>query len=230
MTDTPGTNGITVDAALAKMDELGAINANGSESRVRASMVVLECAFHGNLDQTKNKHGDGIDDAMLLAKRYSDACVKNAVFDAKADRCRTMASKFRVLVKAAHWSKGGPGEPLATANKFLAKRLKYKKEGRKGLEDAQVGLLAMLRAQIKPGRGTVMDDAEVDTYCFKKGKEASTLEDFWIAIRKKGQQALKGKLPNCQELDDSAEAQALIALCNKRLTNIAKARGGKTTP
>lgn len=177
-------NTITFADLLQSASELGAQAGAGADTQVKFLLKAVEGGYHSALDLKTNKHGTGIDDAQCLAEAYFKARSGAVVFDAKADNQQKLISTVRTSIKLGGWPKGGNGEPLATVNNLMTKRQQFKKNPTKAkqLLDAANVLMNYARAQIK--RDTLIDDSELDAFCFKKPADAKTVEELVEAARK----------------------------------------------
>jgi hypothetical protein len=214
-----GRNGITLTDMLAVVDDLGKQAALGVDVQIKMDLKVLEAAFQGGLDLSASKHGADIDDATKLGEAYWKARNGAVIFDAKAGNQRKLISNMRKSIKLGMWSKGGPGEPLATVNNLITLRQKLRKDpaASKKLDDAHNTFMRFATAQLK--RDNVIPDAELESFCFKSAKEEGTLEDFFEGTRKRAKKWTdKG----------SPEAAGVVAACTAALTAIAKAKGAVT--
>lgn len=224
------SNVMTMADMEAVADQLGAEHGKGKDTQVKFLLKMIEGGYHNVLDVTnKNKHGTGIDDAEYFAERYVKAQRSAVVFDAKADNQQKLMSCLRTGIKLGAWPKGGNGEPLATVNNLMNMRQNLKKvpgEAKK-LDDAANTLLKYARAQLK--RDSLIDDAELKTFCYKPGKKDPTAEDIIEAMEKKLSKLLDGSGKSGAQ-DNSPEIRNARQELRKRLSAIATARGKSQGP
>jgi hypothetical protein len=230
-TTGPGSNLPKFQELLAAAEELGGQEALGKDVQVKFDLKVLEAANTGAIDLTKDKHGDGIDDATQLAAAYFRGRNKSVIFDHKEPKQKKLCSTTRTMIKLGGSPKWGVNEPMATVNQLLTIRQNLRKTAGKGskLDDAHNTLMRFARDQLKLDTMIAGDD-NLKKFCFRSEtdpREAAEVIRGWL------NQATKlraGKLSNCPDLDNSPEISAIINACNKRLAAIAKAKGGSTQP
>ena len=222
------TNSGSFETLLADADQFGADAGRGKDNQIRFATKIFEAAFHGTIDLTPNKHGDGVDDAQFITDRYMKAASKATTFDAKAQPVRTQASKFRATVKAGGWTKGGQGEPLATANNMLNIWLKLRadpKVQKNRLDDAMNSFLKFCRTLIK--RDQLPTDAELQSFCFKADQVNETPEEILVGIRKKLTALHDGKAANGTAQLKNADTTAVMGALNTAIGNLVAARTTK---
>lgn len=212
---------------LTMAEELGAQEAQGKDVQIKFDISVLEAANAGSIDLTKDKHGDGVDDAVKLSEAYFRGRNKAVIFDHREPKQRKLAATTRLCIKGGGSPRWGTNEPMQAINTLLTKRQKHRQNPAKGmkLDDAHNTLMRFLREQLK--RDTIIPDSELDRFCFKPATESRAVEDWLHTVMKQANQLKIGKLPNCPELDNSPEIQAIIKACNTRLSNIARAKGAQ---
>lgn len=210
-----------LDALLADAAEFGKQQSLGKDAQIKLYMKVFDASFHASIDLTVSKHGSDVDDAQLITAAYVKAQNVNAIFDAKAPNQRKAASCVRACIKGGQWTKGGKGEPLATANKLIniRQKLKQNADNAKKLDDAGNTFLKFCRTLVK--RDQLPDDAELEAMCFKKAANLQTNADIIEAIRKQAMALREGKCAHNTVMDNSAEVDAIIENCTARLTAIA---------
>lgn len=218
---TPNTNGVSFDELIATAIALGSTAGQGKDTQVKMLMKLVEGGYHNGVDMNPNKYGAGIDDAIKLAQTYVQAQGSASVFDAKAMNQRKLISCFRSAIRLGQWPKGGLGEPLATMNKLMTMRQKLKQNPQtaKTLDDAANTLLTYARAQVR--RDTLIEDAELQTFCVRKSGELKTPMEILEATRKNLLNLKHGKAANGTARDDSSEVQAAIQCITDRIKNIA---------
>lgn len=221
---TPNTmsfNDLLNDAVMLATNE-----GNGKDAQVKFDLRLVEAAFLGVLDQSPDKHGKGMDDATALSEAYVKARGSAIVFDTKAGNVRKLVSTTRKCIKLGMWPKGGNGEPLQTVNNLVSMRQTFRKDPTKAkkLDDAHNMLMRYATQQLK--RDTLIDGDELRAFCFKSETDPRTGEEVLESIRDTAIKLSKGKIANCADLDNSPEITAIVTACNKRLSAIAKAKGG----
>jgi len=220
-------NAPTFDSLMQAVSELGTQAGHGVDVQIKFDLKVAEGGYLGSLSTDRNKHGQDIDDATQLAEAYWKARNGVVVFDAKAPNQRKTVATVRKMIKLGTCPKWGVGEPMATVNKLITLRQSLRKDpaNAKKLDDAHNALMRFATTQLK--RDTIMDDAELRTFCFKRDpdpRNPRNAAEVLEAIRKTANNLKTGKVSNCPDLDDSAEVQAIINACTKRLVAIAKAK------
>ena len=218
-------NTISLQDLETVADQLGSEAGKGKDTQIKFLLKMVEGGYHNALDLKNSKHGTDIDDATHLAERYVKAQQGSVVFDAKAPNQRKLISTLRTGIKLGAWPKGGNGEPMATVNNLMTIRQNLKKvpaEAKK-LDDAANTLLKYARAQLK--RDSIIDDAELKTFCYKPGKETPTVEDIIEGMTKKLDKLIDGSAGGGSLQDNSAEIRQARHELHKRLAAIATARG-----
>jgi hypothetical protein len=215
---------------LADMEQLGEQHALGADWQVKFDLKLLEAANAGVLDLTKDKHGDGIDDAIKASEAYAKGRNKAVIFDHKEAKQRKLASTSRLMIRLGGSPKWGVQEPMATVNQLLTIRQNLRKTANKGtrLDDAHNTLMRFAREQLKKDTMIAGDDA-LKAFCYRADSEPRTADDWMRQVLKQAIALSTGKLSNCPDLDNSAELKAVIANLNKRLTAIAKQKGQAST-
>lgn len=218
---TPTTNGVSFDELTEVAKTLGADAGKGKDTQVKMLMKLVEGGYHNGVDMNPNKFGAGADDAIKLAEVYVKAQGSASVFDAKAMNQRKLISCFRSAIRLGQWPKGGLGEPLATMNKLMTMRQKLKQNPQtaKTLDDAANTLLTYARAQVR--RDTLIEDAELQTFCIRKSGELKTPMEILEATRKNLLRLKHGKAANNTAHDDSPEVNAAIQNITDRIKGIA---------
>ncbi len=224
MTNTPNSNAPSQAQLEAIVDALGELGGRTADVQIKFDLTMIEAAFLGTLSATdKNKHGVDIDDATYYAKRYWTKRNGAVIFDAKADNQRKTISNMRKNIKLGTCPKWGANQPMTAVNDLMNIWKTLKKQGKK-MKDAHNCLMEYATEQLK--MATIMDDRQMEKYCLANDAKEITIEDFYVAMRKKAVKLKNGKLSNCNDLDNSPELENIIASCGKRLTAIAKAKGG----
>lgn len=188
-------NDARYDDLLVKARELGMAAGKGKDTLVQFGILAVNAAYDGVLDLTKDKHGTGIDDACRAYAEYARALAVNTIFDAKSPSGKVQAAKLRTCIRLGSWTRGGPGEPIATMNKLLGIRDKLRKDPvqNKLLDDAYNTLLRFARFQMKQ-TGPISDEHLLRQFCLKPGAKARTLEEYLAGV--------------CKSLDDLRAGRA----------------------
>lgn len=220
-TQAQNANALGLDALKDTIRTIAREKGRGRDGQVRTYMNVVEAAYHGCIDTIKDKHGQGRDDAVMLAELYVQEQAGVVMFDAKLDTHQKTASCFRACIKVGSKTALGPGEPLAGMGELLNIRRKIiAKGGNKRVDDAANTLLRWARAQQKAN--VPFSTAELEQIVLKKNPDIKSGEDILNDVRKKLLKLRKGD--NNGAHDESPEVVEAISNLTKRLTNIAKER------
>lgn len=223
---TPTSNAPSVDDYKDRIRQLGTQKGQGDDSQIKFALLMIEGAYHGRFDLQPNKHGQGVDDADLMAREYASGFSNSAMFNAKTKSHGKLTSNGRKCIRAGTSPQWGTGQPLANTNDFVDAWRNLRKVGTKGLDDCYNALMRYLTVQIKEPR-LITGDA-LTAFCYKTTREEPTAAEILGNTAKLLHKLTVGKAPGCKEIDTSPEVKAAIASLNKRLTNIAK--GTVTTP
>lgn len=210
---------------IAKSAELGATFGKGQDVAQQHLLTVFQAAFDGVIDNTRDKHGPGIDDAFLVAKAYWDARNKSVVFNAKAPNQRKSASCVRQVIALGGWHQGGPSEPLNMVNSAMRQYLELRKVpgNMPKLRDGYNYVVEIARKMKKAAQ--VLDLAQLRTLAFKPDRDVLTPEEVLATCRNTIQKLFNGKHSAGKYSTPNVEA-ALKAL-NKEFKAIADSRGEK---
>lgn len=221
----PAPNAITFQDLMTTAAELGAEAGKGRDTQVKFLLKAVEGGYHNAIDLGPNKHGTDVDDATKLAETYVKSHSSTVVFDAKSPNQRKLVSTIRTSIKLGSWPKGGNGEPLATVNNLMTKRQKLKQNPAvaKKLDDAANTLLKYARTQLK--RDTLIDDAELESFCYKPTTDLATAEELIEGMVKKMDRLIDGSASHSTAQDNSTEIRNARQELRKRLAAIATARG-----
>lgn len=221
------TNRLTIESLMQKAQELGEQAGKGRDTQIKFLLSCMEGGYHNAVDLMPNKHGADTDDATRLAEAYVKAQGTATVFDAKAPNQRKLVSTLRTSIKLGQWPKGGVGGPQATVNNLMAHRQKLRKDPAtaKKLDDAANTFLRYARAQLK--RDTLIDGQELNDFCMKKERDLATATDIVESARNTLQKLVNGAAAQGTAQDNSPEVRAAVSALTKRLTDIAKQKGGK---
>ncbi len=222
-----GDNLPKFDALLAQAEQFGMEEAKGKDVQIKFDLTLVQAAHAGVIDRTKDKHGDGIDDAVKLSAAYFTGRNKTVIFDHKEPRQRKLASTSRKLIELGGSAKYGVNEPMTAVNTLITLWQKLRANPSKGqkLDDAHNTLMRFARDQLK--RDTIIPDGDLARFCYKPVTETRSAEDWFRSVIKQANQLKTGKLSNCPELDNSAELQTIAKAANAWLSRTAKERGAK---
>lgn len=222
-----GTNAPTFNDLLTKAIDLGTQAGQGKDTQIKFDLLTIEAAYLGTLSLDADKHGKDRRDGIVLAEAYVKAQGTATTFDAKADKSRKLISNIDKCIKLGSNPKWGQGQPLQSVNELLTFRQGLRKDPAqaKKLDDAHNMLMRYATAQLKSD--TLIDGTERNAFAFKKDPEERSVEDVLEGIRNTANKLKAGKIAHCPALDNSPEVQAIINAVTKRLTAIAKARGGQ---
>lgn len=224
MTAQGNTNAPKWEELVEVARDLGKQAGQGKDVQIKFGLKVIEAAYLGSLSLDLHKHGQDRRDGVVLAEEYVKAQNGAVVFDAKAPNQRKLISNLDKCIKLGSNPKWGQGEPLQTVNRLLALREQLKKKGTK-VQDAFNTLMKFATQQLK--RDRIMDDAELQQFIVVSQPDARSGEDILEAVRRTLTKLKDGKVPNCPDIDTSKEVSDAISLMTKRLTAIAKAKGGQ---
>jgi hypothetical protein len=212
------------------MRDLGMQAGQGADTQVKALLRAVEGSYHAALDLSKNKHGDDIDDATVLAEDYFKARNSAVVFDAKSPNQRKLVSTIRTSIKLGSYTKGGTGEPIATVQNLMTMCANLRKiPGEvKKLNDPANTLLNYARVQL--WRDTLIEDDELKTFCYKKPQEFATAEDIIERCAKQLESLANGKAAHGTAQNNGNNVTDAARALRKELAAIATARGQSGAP
>ncbi len=218
-------NTITYAELLATAERLGGEEGKAKDSQMKFHLACIEGGYHNALNLDANRHGTDIDDATKLAEAYVKGQTKEVIFNAKAPNQRKLIATVRLDIKIGSWPKGGNGEPMATINALVGMRQNFRKDPLqvKKLDDATNMLHRYARAQLK--RDTLIQSAELKTFCFKPQKNINSVEEIIEGIRKSLDKLIDGSAAQGTAQDNSPDVVAARHALTKRLTAIATAKG-----
>lgn len=224
------TNTGTFEDLLKDATEFGKRRGQGSDAQVQFALKIFGSAFHGKVDLTPNKHGDGIDDAQFITERYIKAAADSTIFDAKAQPVRTQASKFRACIKGGGWTKGGAGEPLSTANNLMNIWTKLRADPTQAprLDDAMNAFLKFNRTLIK--RDQLPSDAELKSFCYKTDPNLASPEEILVGLRKQLVNLHDGKASKGTAQLKNADTGAVLTALNTAISNLVAKRTKGSAP
>lgn len=190
-----------LEELLKMADTFGADHGKGPDAQIKFLIAVVDSAYFGTVDMTKNKHGEDVDDAHMLTERYFKARGGATLYDAKAGNNRKAASMTRTCIKLGGLTGLGDGEPVATVNELMAIRKNLRKDpaNAKLMVDAANGLMSYARLQMK--REEPLTSEELRSIWFKAPKEGRSVEDIVVSLRKATQQLYNGTGPHGLRLD-----------------------------
>lgn len=215
------------DSLVQIARDLGAQAGQGKDVQIKFALKVIEGAYLGALSIDPHKHGTDRRDGLVLAEEYVRAQNTAVIFDAKAPNQRKLVSNLDKCIKLGMSPKWGVGEPLQTVNELMTLRQNEKKAGKK-VDDAFNSLMRFATAQLK--RDTLLHGNDLKAFVYKRETDPRAAEDVLESVRKTLNALKSGKVSNCPDIDTSNEVQEAIRLMTKRLTAIAKAKGGNAQP
>lgn len=189
-----GKNDTRLDDLLGKARELGVAAGKGRDTLVQFGILAVNAAYDGVIDLTKDKHGNGNDDAVRFYSEYAKALATSTVFDHKTASGKVQAAKVRSCIRLGSWTRGGPGEPIGTMNKLFAERDRIRRDPKQvgSLDDAYNTLLRFARFQVK--QNGVIDDAQLlRQFCLKPATQQKTLEEHLGVILKNLEDVRSGR-------------------------------------
>jgi hypothetical protein len=215
-------NDTRFDDLISLSEKLGERAGMGVDVQIQHLLAVTQSAFEAVIDNTKDKHGSGIDDATLIAEAYWKARNKNVIFDPKAGNQRKTISCIRQCVTMGGWSKGGPGEPIGMVNRAMTmyKNLRKVPGNTKRLVDA-AGYLISLARKLKRS-DYILDDETLNDLAFKKDPEIATIEDILDKTRGTLKKLYDGK--HVAGACATPNVEAAIKSINKELKAIAESK------
>jgi hypothetical protein len=107
-----GQNDFRFDDAIKFVRSLGEQAAQGVDSLPKFGCYVVKCANEGIFDLTKNKHGEGVDDARKIYEAYLEEMSSKAVHDHSAAGKKANSSKVRKLIEFGCGTRYDPVEVL----------------------------------------------------------------------------------------------------------------------
>jgi hypothetical protein len=222
-------NPLAFEPLREQMREWGALSGKSKDVQIKAALRICESAAAGHLDLTPDKHGAGKNDAAVLGEDYAKSQNSAIIFDARAANQRKLISNFNKCIRFASSPKWGIGQPMGNINLLLTVRQNLRKQAKAGaakLDDAFNILMRYATAQLKDD--TLFTQQQLEQMCYKNQSEPRTAEDVLRSIQKLASNLKSGKVPNCADIDTSAEVASIIAACNKRITTLVKAKSGQT--
>lgn len=181
------------DILLEESEKLGVITGQGDDVQVKHYLLVTQAAFEAVIDNAKDKHGAGIDDATLIAERYWNARHKNVIFNPKASNQRKTISCLRQCITMGGWSKGGTGEPMGMINRAMTmyKNLRKVPGNTKRMVDAANYVISIARKLKRSDY--ILQDEELNDLAFKKDPDITTVEDVLDKTRATLKKLYEGK-------------------------------------
>jgi hypothetical protein len=220
-TPTHGKNDTRLDDLLDKARELGVKAGQGKDTLVQFGLLVVNAAYDGVLDLAKDKHGNGVDDAVKAYTEYGKAMASSTVFDHRSASGKVQAAKLRSCIKLGGWTRGGAGEPISTVNKLMAQRDKLRRDPAtcKTLDDAYNTLLRYARYQVK--QNAVVDDAQLlRAFCLKPVSQTKTLEDFLQDTAKRLDDLRTGRAASNTLSHSSQQLATAVSLIRQEITDL----------
>lgn len=218
-----GKNDTRFEDLIVKARELGHLAGKGKDTLVQFGILAVNAAYDGVLDLTKDKHGSGCDDAVHAYREYSAAMAGATIFDHKSPSGKVQAAKLRSCIRLGSWTRGGPGEPIATMNKLLSIRDKLRKDPVqvKLLDDAYNTLLRYARYQVKQN-GAIDDEALLRVFCIKPAAQQATLEEYLQSVIKRVDDLRAGRAAGGSLQHTSAVLDRVVSSLKMEITDLRK--------
>ena len=212
-------NDTRYDDLMVRIREFASQEGMGKDSRIKWGLALLDAAYDGVIDDTKNKHGKDEDDAVNLCAEYALHQRKATQFDTKSDSGMVQISKARVVIRCGGLTTLGRGEPVANVNNLMDMRRKLRAQRADNLDDAYATLLRYCRLQLK-SKDKLLDDPDfLRSLCLKTTPATKTVEAKLRAIHKEVDKLITGKGDlqfDCNELEVAREGLAgAIKVCGK---------------
>jgi len=175
------SNKLTVKQLEEEFGKLGSAEGFGRDSQVKFHLRLVEAAHQQAIDTTKNKHGDGRDDATVLVEAYYNARQGNngTQWDAKAPNIRKARSIAKKCIELGMWDKSGnPSEPWETVQHLMNARRSLQKQHTENLDDACNTLLRFARAQLK--QDTVLPKDRLHSFCYKAARQINREAEAYV--------------------------------------------------
>lgn len=211
-------NAPTLASLRADLEALAKTGGAGKDIQIKAAIKVIEAAYLGTIDLQPNKHGQGVNDATLLAEDFVKNFSGALIFDTKAPTSKKLLSCFNTLIKFGNTSKWGQGQPMQQVNDFLHARQQARKKGGKKLSDAFNAIMGFVRKQAK--EDNLLTPQEFDEFIYKKDADPRSGKDVLDSIRQTIIKLRKGQVANCPDKDDSPETHAILTACNQRIAKL----------
>lgn len=215
----------TLDDVLKDVTDIATTEGRAADGRTHLFLKVATAAYAGAIDRQKDKHGPGVKDNTRICEVYSKARSGATTFDTKPVKARKFLSEVDTMIRLGMFTKGGPSEPLSTLNAVVTLHQKMRKDATRvgELIDLPNALLKFAREQVK--RETMLSEHEYRSYLVKAAKDPRTIEEWWDHLRKQAQKLKAGQLKSIVGEDMSDEMDKVINAANRRLRDIAKAKG-----
>ena len=216
------TNDHRFEDLLKTTEELATQAGLGADVQIKHLLTVAQAAFEGVIDNTENKHGQTIDDAVKITEAYWTARNKNVKFNPQAGNQRKTISCIRQVITLGGWSKGGSGEPMGLINRAMTsfQKLRTDPSQAKRLIDPANYLILIARRMKRSD--VLLDDTELYDLSFKKDPDIATIEDVLDGMRRTLTKLQSGKHTAGQ--CDTVNIEAAKKAINKELKAIADAK------
>lgn len=211
---------------IALTEELAAVAGQGADVQVKHLLAVTQSAFEGVVDNTKNKHGDGVDDATDLAERYWKIRNKNVIFNPKAPNQQKTISCIRQCITLGRWSKGDPDKLSHMISEAMTnyQRLREDPATSKRLIDAANYLIAIARRMKKSDY--LLEDEELQSLAMKNDASIPTVEGVLDNYHKGLKKLYEGK--HAAGSCNSPNIEKALMAINKELKSIAEEKRSAT--
>lgn len=193
MSDTfEGSNtSMTFDDLVKETRKLGTEKAEGDDSLAKLFLRVVRASAEGIIDLTKNKHGDGVDDARFLFSTFANSVAKKSVHERTQNGMKANVSKLRQAVVVGSLT---TCDPIDLYNR-VPTLLRGLQNADEKVQPAFAAYVSVARAQInaaKNGDGDLSDD-EIKSAMRKAEAEEPTLEKFLASEVKRMEKAISGE-------------------------------------
>lgn len=200
MSDTvEGANtSMTFDDLVKETRKLGTEKAEGDDSLAKLFLRVVRASAEGIIDLTKNKHGDGVDDARFLFSTFANSVAKKAVHERTQNGMKANVSKLRQGVVVGSLT---TCDPIDLYNR-VPTLLRGLQNADEKVQPAFAAYVSVARAQIsaaKNGDGDLSDD-EIKSAMRKAEAEEPTLDRFLQSEVKRIEKVISGEAGfKCQD-------------------------------
>jgi len=183
----PNTS-ITFDSLVKEARKLGAEKAHGDDSLAKFFIRMVAASVEGVIDLTKNKHGEGVDDAHYLYSEFSGSRSKKAIHERTANGLKAQVSKARTAI---HLGSGTQWDAMNVIDRAVEFHKTLSETGAK-MKPAYVAYVDVARTQIS--KDAELTDDEIKECLVKASKEDPTVEGILRSIQKKLEGLITGEV------------------------------------
>lgn len=185
---------MTYNELLKEARKLGGEKAVGDDSMAKLFIRLVRAANEGVIDQVKDKHGNGIDDARAIYTEFSAMRSKKAIHERTDGGFKAQVSKLRAAVKLGEMTTCDPPDVIDRAQRLLSAAVKA---GDK-VKAAYAAYIDVARAQIASDQD--LSDGEITSCIRKKDAEEPSLEKYLAGEVKKMEKVITGEAGfKCQD-------------------------------